>query len=91
MTTREQVEAEKAAQLVRWLANDYKRVRALPDGTVIAIGELLTTRALYVGMSFMGWEQRYCFDPREGADRAFDAMRTGDDEVTGFIARRPEV
>lgn len=68
----------------------YERARILPDGSVAAIGELLTTRAIFLGCTMHGWERRYCFADRELADKRFAELKSEDDEPQGYIAKRPQ-
>lgn len=68
----------------------YDRLRLLKDGTVIGIGRLLFTRAIYVDAHPWGFALRYCYDDRQLADQQFDQLQTGDCEPTGWIATRPE-
>lgn len=71
-------------------ANRYLRWRQLADGTYIAVGELMFTRALFVGVNPWSFERRYCFADRHLADEQFDLLQSGEDEPQGWIARRPE-
>jgi hypothetical protein len=66
----------------------YATLRALPDGTIVALASLLYTTALFVDVSRDGWGCRFRFDSPAPAIAAFDAMRTGDDFPVGFIAVR---
>lgn len=69
---------------------EYKAVRKLEDGTIIGLGLLFYTVALYVNMDLCGFEKRYCFDDPQKAIDAYNNMKTGDDEPEGWIAKRPE-
>ncbi len=71
----------------------YHDLRVLDDGTIIGTGQLMFTTALYIGLNATGWERRYCYKNATDEDRALiqrnlDALKTGDDEPTGWIARR---
>lgn len=82
-------EAELLAAHVRRMG-DYLDVRILPDGSVAAVGELLTTRAIFLGCNAWGWEQRFCFSDRALAMEEFAKLQSDRDTPTGFIASRPE-
>lgn len=69
---------------------EYRDVRLLPDGSIAAIGDLLFTRALYLGCTRWGWERRFCFDNRTLADQRFLELQSEDDDPKGYIASRPE-
>lgn len=69
---------------------NVEQIRRLEDDTIVAIGELAFTRAIYVGLERHGFERRYCYNDFEGAVHQFQALRTGDDVLTGYIATRPE-
>ncbi|MDN7790482.1 hypothetical protein QZM66_23230 [Burkholderia contaminans] len=66
----------------------YTKLRELPDGTIVGLGQLLFTTALYVDLDAEGWGRRFCFERREDAERALLKLRTGDDVPVGFIAQR---
>lgn len=66
----------------------YQEVRMLEDGTIVGIGNLMFTRAIYMDMHGQGWGRRFCFEDRALADEQYLALTTGDDEPTGWIARR---
>lgn len=68
----------------------YLDVRRLEDGSIAALGELMFTRAIYLGCNAEGWERRFCFQDRGLASEQFDKLKSEDDEPTGWIARRPE-
>jgi hypothetical protein len=69
---------------------DYQQLRLLEDGTIIGLRPLMFSTALFVNMDLTGYETRYCFKHEAEALAAFQAMKTGDDEPEGWIARRPE-
>ena len=69
-------------------AGAYREVRMLEDGTIVGIGNLMFTRAIYMDMHGAGWGRRFCFEDRALADEQYLALTTGDDEPTGWIARR---
>lgn len=76
-------------ELLSFLAeNGYQNVRVLEDGTVVGTSELMFTRAVYIGLDRYGWEKRFCFQDREMATSEVAKLKTGDDEPSGYIARR---
>jgi hypothetical protein len=75
-------------ELIEYLKESYQNIRVLDDGTIIATGELLFTRAIYIGLDRWGFEKRFCFEDRNLAIKEFLKLQTGDDEPTGWIARR---
>lgn len=66
----------------------YREVRALADGTIVGIGELMFTRAIYMDMHLYGWGRRFCFQDKALADKEFERLSDGDHEPVGWIARR---
>jgi hypothetical protein len=68
--------------------NYYHDLRVLDDGTIVGTGKLMFTTALYIGLSVTGWERRYCYKDEKALKRSLDALTNGDDEPTGWIARR---
>lgn len=66
----------------------YRDVRLLEDGSIIAIGDLLFTRAIYMDVERMGWGRRFCYENRALADAEFQRIADGDQEPTGWVARR---
>jgi hypothetical protein len=79
-------------QLLRRIREEgsYTDVRALEDGTIIGIGDLLFTKAIYIDLSETGWGQRFCFKDAELARDEYMKLRCGDEEPKGYIARRPD-
>lgn len=67
---------------------DYREVRLLEDGSIVAIGDLMFTRAIYMDVNPDGWGRRFCFEDRALADSEFQRITDGDQEPTGWIARR---
>lgn len=88
-----QAELREAQALVDYLKEigGYLDVRVLSDGSVAAVGELMFTRAIYLGCNRHGFERRFCYKDRELALKRFHELQTEDDEPTGWIARRPEM
>jgi hypothetical protein len=70
-------------QLGNYLVVDFLR-----DGTIIGLGELMFTRAIYIDLDLNGWGKRFCFEDRDLAVQEYMKLKTGDDEPTGWIARR---
>lgn len=66
----------------------YQVVDYLKDGTIIGIGDLMFTRAIYIDMDLNGWGKRFCFEDKDRAAEEFMKLQTGDDEPTGWVARR---
>ena len=66
----------------------YSLLAYLMDGTIIGIGELMFTRAIYIDLDLNGWGKRFCFEDRDLAVEEFMKLKTGDDEPTGWVARR---
>ncbi|WP_223518433.1 hypothetical protein [Pseudomonas sp. BF-R-21] len=70
--------------------NLYLCWRQLDDGTYVALGRLMFTTALFIGVVRSQYKRRYCFNSAVDAHAEYLWMTTGDDEPTGWIARRPE-
>lgn len=70
------------------LAEGYLRTRVLSDGSVAAVGDLMFTRALFLGCTPYGWERRFCFEDHELAMKRFEELQSEDDEPAGYIAKR---
>lgn len=68
---------------------EYIDVKTLEDGTVVGIGELAFTRAIYFDMDLAGWGRRFCYEDRELALLEYQKLTDGDTEPQGFIAQRP--
>lgn len=65
--------------------------RRLEDGTYIALGRLMTTVGLFIGVGpITPYKRRYCFRDVTLALGEYNDMKTGDDVPTGWVARRPE-
>lgn len=69
-------------------AGAYREVRMLDDGCIVGIGDLMFTRAIYMDMNANGWGRRFCFEDRELANKEYTRLTDGDQEPTGWIARR---
>lgn len=70
------------------LRPDYLSVRILPDGSIAALGDLLYTRAIYLGVNRISWERRFCFEDRALASRRFAELKSEEDVPEGYTARR---
>jgi hypothetical protein len=68
----------------------YMEGRVLADGSIALLGDLLMTRAIYLGGTRYGWSRRFCFRDRELASARFKELRSEDDEPAGWTARRPD-
>jgi hypothetical protein len=66
----------------------YSLLAYLMDGTIIGVGDLMFTRAIYIDLDLNGWGKRFCFEDRDLAVEEFMKLKTGDDEPTGWVARR---
>lgn len=84
-TTQEFREAEAIAAEIR---PHYREVRVLDDGSVAALGDLMFTRAIFLGCDRLGHSRRFCFEDRKLADKRFSELQSEDDVPEGFIARR---
>jgi hypothetical protein len=76
------------SDLIEWLRPQYRDIRTLDDGTIVATVDLMFTRAICIDLTRTGYDKRFCFDDRALADAEFAKLQTGDDEPAGFIARR---
>ncbi|TXG99942.1 MAG: hypothetical protein E6R08_00480 [Nevskiaceae bacterium] len=87
---RERFEADQDAALCEQLVSDFGAIRGrvLPDGSIALIGDLLFTRAIYLGVSRTGWANRFCFEDRRLAMLRFDELGSETDEPLGYVARR---
>lgn len=79
-------DAELLAQIKE--LGEYRDVRLLDDGSIIAIGELMFTRAIYMDVNQDGWGRRFCFKDKPLADKEFQRLSNEDMEPSGWIARR---
>lgn len=80
-------EDETLRQRIQQLGN-YLVVDFLRDGTIIGVGDLMFTRAIYMDMDLNGWGKRFCFEDKDRAVEEYMKLKTGDDEPTGWVARR---
>jgi hypothetical protein len=66
----------------------FAAVRALGDGTIIALGTQMFTTAIYVELRGERWGRQYCYASAPLAVREFDRIASSDDEPSGWTARR---
>lgn len=81
---------ELLARIMQLGAGSYSHVRELDDGTIIGIGRLIFTTAIYFDLNEWGYSSRYCFESEKKATEQYLRIMTGDDIPEGFIAQRPE-
>lgn len=81
---------EAALQAVKE-AGKFADIRQLQDGTVVAIGQLLYTVAVYIDVDLLGWRKRFCYDDAQLALAEYKSLHTGQDEPSSWIARRPHL
>jgi len=87
--TREELERQQALALCALASSmGFLEGRVLPDGSVAMLGELMFTRAIYLGVTEGGWDFRFCFSDRGLAKERFDQLSSASDEPAGFVARR---
>lgn len=68
--------------------NGYFNVRFISGG-VIGLRQLMYTTALFMGMDEYGYERRYCYESRELAIQACNAIVDIDDKpLEGYVAKR---
>lgn len=79
---------ELMASIMRMGEGSYREVHTLEDGTIVGIGELMYTRAIYMDMNPYGWGKRFCFQDKALADSEYQKLQSGDEEPVGWIARR---
>jgi hypothetical protein len=77
-----------SGDLLNWLKDQYKEVRVLDDGSIAAVGDLMFTRAIYVGLNRYGYERRFCFKDLQRANAEFEKLKSEFDEPSGYIAQR---
>jgi hypothetical protein len=66
----------------------YRDIKLLEDGSIVGIGDLMFTRAIYMDMNPTGWGRRFCFEDRTLADTEYAKITSEDTEPVGWIARR---
>lgn len=78
----------QADALIEQLSKEYLQVKQLDDGCIIALGDLLFTRAIYMDCDRYGYGKRFCFEDKERAVEEFFKLSSGEQEPEGYIARR---
>lgn len=82
---------EDIEQALKEPLNEFLCWRQLDDGTYVALSHLMFTVGLFIGVSATTpYKRRYCFKTLLEARAEYDALKTGDDVPSGWIARRPE-
>lgn len=78
--------------LTRWLVEEagYDGAQRLPDGSYATLNRLVTTLGICLGVDKVGWARRFCYRDASACLAAWANLRTRDDELEGWIARRPE-
>ena len=84
-------EREDATKIAAEIRDQYIAVRVLDDNSVLAVRDLMFTRALFFGCDRSGFARRYCFEDRHKAMHEFLRIRSEDDVPVGFLTQRPEV
>ena len=77
-------------EIVEYLKPMYRDVRVLPDGTVAALVDLITTRSIMLDCDEFSFKRRFCFSSRALADQRFAELQSAQDIPQGYVARRPE-
>lgn len=65
-------------------------IRQLEDGTIVAMGELAFTRAIYFDCDIGGFARRFCYSNPDLAVEEYLKIESGDTLPKGWIATRPE-
>jgi hypothetical protein len=66
----------------------FYEMRQLDDGTLIGLGPLMYTTAIYIDVERWGWGKRFCFKEHDTAVQEFRKLASGDEEPVGYVARR---
>lgn len=82
------VDAELALLLEELRAQGYAHCRVLADGTVVGVGDLMFTRAIYIGLEEFGYDKRFCFSDGQEALRQLALLDSAESEPSNYIARR---
>lgn len=69
---------------------EYQFVRMLDDKTIVAVGDLAFTRAIYFDCDLAGFAKRFCYSDRDLCLQEFMMLVDGDTYPKGWIATRPE-
>jgi hypothetical protein len=65
------------------IPEDYTNLKTLPDGTVCAIMQMAYTYGLFVGMTPIGYQRRYCYEHEAQAITALNEYANADEHPTG--------
>ena len=69
----------------------FSGAKLLADGTYVGIKHMITTVAIFIGIEpVTPFKRRYCYKEMIDCIEAYQQLQTGNDEPTGWIARRPE-
>lgn len=79
------------AQIKKMGAGSFLDVRELEDGTIVGLGRLLFTTAIYIDLDIWGWGRRYCFEDSALAQEQYQRLQSGDDIPQGWVAQRGQV
>lgn len=83
---------EQAALMAKLEAESegtYRDMRLLPDGTICCTCELVTTRAVLIGLDEHGWEHRFCYQDRVLATVALHLLESAESEpLPGYVSSR---
>jgi hypothetical protein len=75
-------------ELMEHFKDDYYPMRELPDGTLAGVRPMMSTTAVFFGITEEFWEKRFCFEDRATALGALRDATGKDFEPEGYIARR---
>ena len=68
--------------------NRYPLWRQLDDGSYAAVVPLAYTTAIITDVGVIGYGNRFCFEDKGRCLAEYEALKSADDEPTGWIARR---
>lgn len=71
------------------LDEDYIAPRQLPNGQWAAIGSLIFTSGLFVGLTKYGYDRRYCYEHQHEALAALDKWNGEGDPPGMWIKEKP--
>lgn len=81
-------DADRIERALNDPGNRFIKWRLLEDGTYVAMIQLMFTIAIVMDVDAAGYASRFCFDDTARAYLEFDKLVSGEDEPTGWIARR---
>lgn len=86
--------AEREAEIIRRENADfseYLEVKVLEDNSIAILMNLMFTRAICLGATReTAYTRRFCFEDRQLASKLFETLKSEDDELVGYTARRPK-